>query len=289
MILRLPDILPLERPLIGLDLETTGVSSDARIVELGLEIHVPGQPTKEYQTLINPGIPIPPGATAVHGITDDDVKDAPRFEQIADSLLKGLRDCDYAGYNVRFDLRTLASEFKRVRRTWSYEDARIIDAFRLWQVIEQRSLAHAKQRWIDGQATPEEVEAELGSGGAHTALYDIKTSTRVIAGQLKTFADVLPRDVQALHELCSPGWYDNEGKLQFDNTGELCFSFGKHRGRSLEYVAANDYSYLRRFILGGDFSERVKDVCAAVLKGKPAPRREPVAPIEEDTTDETAA
>lgn len=266
--LTLPEVLPLTRPLLGVDLETTGTNPQyARIVELGLEIMIPGRPTKEYRTLVNPGVPIPPSATAVHGITDEMVRDAPAFAALADNLLKGFADADFAGYNVRFDLRMLAAEFKRSARPWDYEDACVIDAFRLWQVAEGRSLEHAVTRWLKGgpaaTTTPEkDMPPPDRDGQAHNALWDIKMTTRVIAAQLTACAH-LPRDLRALHELCSPGWFDAEGKLQWKD-GALRFSFGEHRDKPLQEVPA---SYLR-WVLGKDFSRKIKDVCREALAGR---------------------
>lgn len=241
--------------MIGIDTETTGTNpATSRIVELALEIMTPDKPTKEWRTLVNPGMPIPANATAVHHITDEMVKDAPSFGQLADNLLKGFAGADFCGYNVRFDLRMLGAEFKRNKRSWDYEDARVIDGFRLWQIAEGRSLEDAVKRWAGDTD-------EAADGQAHAALWDVKMSTRVIASQLKT-SGRLPRDVQQLHELCSPGWFDAEGKLQW-REGELCLSFGQHRDISLKRVPK---SYLD-WITKGDFSAKVKDVCRDAMRG----------------------
>jgi len=261
----LTEVLTLERPMLGFDLETTGTNPDsARIVEVALEIMAPGKPTREYRTLVNPGVPIPPDATAIHGITDAMVADAPRFEALATNFLIGFKSCDFAGYNVRFDLRIVAAEFARAGKTWDYEEARILDSFRLWQVIEGRSLEHAVSRWLGAGVTtlaPQDEPVGERADGAHTALYDVRMATRVLAAQLHAYPDV-PRDLQALHDLCWPGYYDSEGKLQWKN-GQLCFSFGEHRGKALEAVPTG---YLK-WILGKKFSDKVKDVCRIALTG----------------------
>jgi DNA polymerase-3 subunit epsilon len=262
----LRDVLTLDRPLLGLDLETTGTGKDARIVEIGLEIMIPDKPTKEYRTLINPGLNIPPGATAVHSITDDMVRGAPHFIQLADNLIKGFAGADFAGYNVRFDLRVLASEFKRVGRGWDYDDARVIDGFRLWQIAEGRSLTDAIDRWLGGDtrnnAPTNGVDEPTRNKEAHSALWDVKMATRVIAAQLESCA-TLPRDVQKLHDLCSPGWFDSEGKLQWKGT-YLCIGFGQHRDNALHKVPK---SYLE-WILKSDFGNKVKEACRATLRGE---------------------
>lgn len=261
----LADVLRLERPLIVLDTETTGTNTDTdSIIELGLEIITPsddGVRVKEYRTLINPRRPIPPGATAVHHITDDMVANAPTFEQLATNLHKGLSNVDFAGYNVRFDLRILATEFKRRALPWTYEGARVIDGFRLWQVACPRSLEDAANEFLD-----EETKDAL-AGEAHTALGDVRWSSRVIAAQLKRFAK-LPRNVQQLHDLCNPNEFDADGKLKWRD-GELCIAFGQHRDTPLRKVPAG---YLK-WMVDRDFSDKVRGAIRDAQRGV-YPRRE---------------
>lgn len=280
MIAQLHEVLKLERPLVGIDLETTGVDpKTSGIVELGLEIFVPGKPVKEYRTLVNPLMPIPAGATAIHHITNEMVADAPTFMQLSDNLLKGLGDCDLAGYNVWFDIRQMAEEFKRAGKPWDYEGCRVIDGFRIWQLAEGRTLSHAFERWIRGSrdVSDQMIEDELGVEGAHTALWDVKMSTRIIAAQLKA-CQTLPRDVQRLHDLQWPDRYDADGKLRWKDK-ELCFSFGEHRDKPLRTVPDRYLSW----VISKDFSDKVKDTCRAALKRNyPQPPME--VPVETDPT-----
>jgi DNA polymerase-3 subunit epsilon len=264
-VIALCDVLTLDRPLLGFDLETTGTNpAKARIVELGLEIMIPGRPVTEYRTLVNPGVPIPPAATAVHGITDDMVQGAPTFESLAANLLRGFTGADFAGYNVRFDIRMIQAEFKRAGHHWTYETARVLDGFRLWQVLEPRSLDDAVRHWLPAEAFAEGTDRDTKS---HNALWDVKRSTRVIAAQLMA-ADHLPRNLDYLHGLCAPGWLDAEGKIQWRD-GAWSFSFGEHRGAPLHTVPRSYFVW----ILKKDFSDCVKDVCRAILERQeyPAP------------------
>lgn len=249
----------LDRTLIGIDLETTDLNpAFARIVELGLEIMTPGEPTKEFRTLINPGVPIPKGASDVHGLTDDDVASASTFEQLAANLLGGFEDADFVGYNLRFDLRVLAAEFKRWNgELWSYDGSFLLDAYRVWQLTEGRSLEDACQHWLGEAKTPRQ-----GREGAHSALWDAKQSTRILAAQLDKHS-TLPRTPQGIHELCWPGWFDGEGKLRWKN-GEVCFAFGEHRDRALQQIPRG---YLA-WIIKKDFSDVVKEACRNALKGE---------------------
>lgn len=269
MIPLLHNVLALTRPLIGLDLETTGVvAKTSGICSMALEIMIPGQPVKEYSTLINPLLTIPASATAVHGITNEMVQGAPTFRQLASNLLSGMTNVDFAGYNVWFDLAQMVEEFKRCAIEWSYETSKIVDGYRIWQIAEERSLSHAVERWLRGGSAYVNDAAiidELNAikGGPHTdALWDIKMSTRVIAAQL-TALPHLPRTVEALHKICFADRFDVEGKLKWVD-GELCFGFGKHRNQPLRIVPRQ---YLIKFIGGADFSPLVKQTCKDAANG----------------------
>lgn len=272
--MRLRDLLPpLTRPCLGFDLETTHTNPKvARIVELGIEIMVPDKPTKEYRTYINPGIPIPPESTAIHHITDAMVADAPTFEALADNLVKGFAGADFAGYNVRFDLRIIAAEFKRARRIWSYDDAFVVDSFRTWQVAEPRSLDDAVHYWINTRLhaidpfKAAEFAREIEEAGkSHGAMRDVLAATRVTAAQMIVLGEEkMPRDLKALHEMCWPGWFDADGKLQW-RSGKLCITFGEHRDKPLREVPKG---YLHWMATKGDFSPLVKSTCDKAMRGE---------------------
>ncbi len=274
--MELKELIQIERPLIGLDLETTGiVAKTARIVELGMEIFRPspdGVTVQEYRTLVNPCEPIPEEATAVHHITDAMVqgcrvcaldKEAhaqlvdhefapwPTFADIAENIFRGLIDCDYAGFHVRFDLSVMAEEFKRAKMRFSYEDAYFVDGLRIVQVTEPRTLSDI--------ARAEGVELF----DKHSALDDIKASTRIIASKLHRFQH-LPRTPRALHALCYPDWYDADGKLRWKN-GKLCLNFGDHREQSFDQIPKGYLTWM----LKRDFSDKVKGAIRLFLNGTP--------------------
>ena len=263
---RLHNMIELTRPMIGIDLETTGADrKHDSIVEIAFEIMAPGKEPRDYRTLVNPLIPIPPKATAVHHITNDMVQGAPTFRQLAENLYSGLRDCDFCGYNILiFDLPLLVEEFKRAGFVWSYDDARIIDGYRLWQLAEGRTLSHAVKRWLD-----QEIDDVLADEGeAHNALWDVKMSTRVIAAQLRQ-CQQWPRDLDMLHSLCWPDRIDADGKLK-KKDGAPCLTFGKYKNIPLEQVPKG---YLQ-WMMTGDFSEKVKSIVSNTLTPSTGPTKD---------------
>lgn len=239
--------IQLDRPLVFFDLETTGVDTKAdRIVELALIRLSPQGDVLEKVRRFNPEMPIPPGATEIHGITDDDVKDEATFAQRARSLVTLLDGCDLAGFNIlRFDLPMLDNEFHRVGIEFDVSGRRLIDMQTIFHREEPRDLTAAARFYL-GREHPE----------AHTALGDIRTSAAVLSAQLQHYAE-LPRDLDGLHEYCAEStqylgplsdWFRGvDGGLQLRK--------GKHRGLPLDEVARIDADYLR-WIRGLDDTRR---------------------------------
>ena len=233
----------LERPLVFFDLETTGLNMKTdRIVELAFIKITPQGDVMERVRRFNPGIPIPPEATAIHGITDADVAEEASFCQRARALLDHLEDCDLAGFNIRrFDLHMLIAEFRRCDMDFSLEGRRVIDVQNIFHREEPRDLSAAARFYL-GREHEE----------AHTALGDIRTSAAVLGAQLQRY-DGLPRDLDGLHAYCesyAPFLTDVDRWFSSAEDGRV-FRRGKHKGRPLEDVAGNEPDYLQ-WMLGAD-------------------------------------
>ena len=230
--------LSLERPLAFFDLETTGVRIGRdRIVQIGIVRLLPDGTRATYQSLVQPGIPIPAEATSVHGITDIDVADAPPLEELAATILEELKDCDLAGFNcLRFDVPFLAEELHRVGTDWNHAILRVIDVQRIYHQMEPRNLSAALKFYCGRDHE-----------GAHNALADVEATADVLLAQLERYPEKLQGSVAFLGELSgdrqrSP---DAAGKLKFDDRGNVCLSFGKYAGWTLENIGRNDPGYLQ--------------------------------------------
>jgi DNA polymerase-3 subunit epsilon len=144
--------LNLKRPIIVFDLETTSTdTSEARIVEICLVKVLPDGTTKTHTTLVNPGVPIPEGASEVHGIKDEDVKDSPKFKDIAKGVLYFIRDCDLGGYNqLSYDIPVLAEEFERagIKKHGLFE-VKYLDALPVFRDQVPHTLSGACEFYLD--------------------------------------------------------------------------------------------------------------------------------------------
>jgi DNA polymerase III subunit epsilon len=237
--------ISLSRPLAFFDLETTGVRiGKDRIVQIGIVRLQPDGSRENYQTLVNPEMPIPPEATAVHGITDAMVSDAPTLEVVARDLLDELAGCDLGGFNVmRFDIPFLTEELHRIGYEWNTANLRVVDVQRIFHKMEPRDLS-AALRFYCGKE----------HAGAHDALADVEATADVLLAQLERYPDALQGDVGFLGEFSgdrqrSP---DAAGKLKFDEKGSICLSFGKYAGWPLENIGRNDPGYLQWLMTKAD-------------------------------------
>lgn len=257
--------LQLDRPLIVFDLETTGLDPMTdRIVELGCVKLLPaggagGAPGREIKTWrINPGRPIVPAATAIHGITDADVARCPTFDVLASEVHAYFAGCDLSGFHVEgFDLPLLAQEFERVGLTFPDWKPRIVDARTIFTLHEPRGLAAALQFYCAREHV-----------GAHGAEADAVAAADVLLAQLKRYTD-LPLTIDALHAACHPvgaDALDATGKIKWCE-GEAVLGFGKHTGKPLRLLAAEVPDYLR-WILAKDFPADTKQIVAEALSGR---------------------
>ena len=247
------DLITLERPLISVDLETTGIYPNVdRIVQIGLLKLYPDGELNEWETLIDPDIHIPDNASAVHHITDATVKDAPYFKDIAPVLYKGFQGCDFCGYNCKsFDIRFFIEEFRRCGI--NFVPGCIVDSFLIFKKYSPRNLSAALKHYTGKDLLD-----------AHSALADARASMQVLREQLLQHKD-LPRNIAEI-ERCFKGGgnnVDDEGKLVWKN-GEVVINFGAKAGTTLKQC---DPAYLQ-WILRSNFSAEVKAIITKALAGK---------------------
>jgi DNA polymerase-3 subunit epsilon len=246
--------LKLKRPIVFFDLETTGINvSTDRIVEISLLKISPNGREQWMTTRVNPGIPIPAKVTAIHGISDEDVANAPSFREIAKNLAAFLEGCDLAGYNsIKFDIPVLAEEFLRTETDFNFRKRRYVDAQVIFHRKEQRTLTAAYQFYCN-----KELE------DAHSAKADTSATYEVLKAQLDRYSD-LENDIEKLADFSSfNNNVDFAGRIILDENGVEVFNFGKHKGKPVETVFKEEPSYYA-WIMNGDFPLYTKKVLTEI-------------------------
>ncbi len=242
--------LLLKNPLIFFDLETTGINiASDRIVEISwLKIHPDGRESVHTQ-LVNPTIPIDPSASAIHGITDEDVKDQPTFSEMAKSLANEFEGCDFAGYNSnKFDIPLLAEEFLRAGVDFDIRKRKFIDVQVIFHKMEQRTLAAAYRFYC---------KRELDD--AHSAEADARATYEILKAQLDHYEE-LQNDVDYLSAFSAQHKaVDLAGRIVYNEKDIEVFNFGKYKGEPVEEVLKKDPGYFG-WILNGDFPMYTKKV-----------------------------
>jgi len=246
--------LNLRRPIAFIDLETTGLSVSAdRIVEISVLKINPGGKEEWMTTRINPEMPIPPAASSIHGISNEDVALAPTFREIARTLVAFLEGCDLAGYNaIKFDLPVLAEEFLRVNIDFSFRKRKYVDVQVIYHKKEQRTLSAAYQFYC---------KKDLSD--AHSSKADTEATFEVLKAQLDRYRD-LENDIEKLSDFSSfNNLVDFAGRIILNEHGVEVFNFGKHKGKTVESVLKEEPSYYS-WIMNGDFPLYTKKVLTEI-------------------------
>ncbi len=247
--------LNLRKPLAVFDLETTGVNViKDRIIEISIaKANVDGTVTVKTRR-VHPGIPIPLESSMIHGIYDEDVKDEPTFKQIAKSMSQFLDGCDLAGFNSnRFDVPMLVEEFLRNDVEFDMKNRRLVDAQRIYHLMEPRSLSAAYRFYCNKDLID-----------AHSAEADTIATLEVLNAQVAKYEGVplknekgeeyfpVKNDMDALHELTSSRLVDFAQRMTFNKEGVEVINFGKHSGKPVVQVLKDEPSYYD-WMMKGDF------------------------------------
>lgn len=285
--------LRLERPLVLFDLEGTGPDpKTARIIQIAMKIFEPNGTYEVHYTYIDPTVPIPKVRFFLdHGLTDELIEKGcarcgrtaeehpspeacekwrriPKFEEVAQPLFRRLQGVDFAGYNLkRYDLPLIREEFARLNLTLDYSKANVICGFRLWQVLEPRTLTDAVEKYGEGEKLD----------NAHNALADVLGTEIALRGMLRQ--PNVPQNVDELGHLLfprDPNQIDEAGKFKFID-GVACFNFGKHKGKPMK----TDIGYLKWMLKPeSEFNRETKSIVQKAVDG--------AFPVYEPPEDESA-
>ncbi|MBL7856564.1 MAG: 3'-5' exonuclease [Cyclobacteriaceae bacterium] len=247
--------LNLRNPLCFFDLETTGINiAQDRIIEIAVIKMLPNGEVQRKANLLNPTIPIPESSTAIHGISNADVQDKPTFKEVAKEYAKFLEGSDLSGFNIlKFDVPMLVEEFLRAGVEFDYSRKKIIDAQKIFHLMEKRTLSAAYRFYLNKDMKD-----------SHTAEADAEATMEVLIAQLEKYdgqevTDGLGKkigeirnDMEVLNKLTSSEMVDLAGRMIRNEKGEAVFNFGKHKNKPVLTVLRDEPSYYD-WMLNGDF------------------------------------
>ncbi len=247
--------LNLRIPLCFFDLETTGINiTQDRIIEIAVIKVMPNGEVIRKSNLVNPGITISAESTAIHGITNEDVAGQPTFKEIAKDYVKFFEGADLAGFNIlKFDVPMLVEEFLRAGIEFDYNRKKLIDAQKIFHLMEKRTLS-AAFKFYCGQ--------EMSN--AHSAEADTQATMDVLYAQIERYENqevtdgqgnrvgFIKNDMEELHKITATEMVDLAGRMVKNDKGEPVFNFGKHKNKTVLNVFKEEPSYYD-WMMNGDF------------------------------------
>jgi DNA polymerase-3 subunit epsilon len=246
--------IQLQKPLAFIDLETTGTNIAAdRIVEIAIVKILPGGETLRKRKLVNPQMPIPKASQKIHGISDEMVKDAPTFKEIANEVNQFLDNSDIGGYNSnKFDIPLLVEEFLRVGLDFYTKDRKFVDVQKIFHKMEQRTLSAAYKFYCD-----KDLE------NAHTAEADAAATWEVLEAQILRYPNI-GNTVESIVDFTGEEKVVDFAKRFVMQNDEIVFNFGKHKGKSAKEILRSEPQYFD-WMLKSDFALHTKQVITEIL------------------------
>lgn len=248
-------MLNLTRAIAFIDLETTGVSlSSDRIVEIAIIKILPDGSRVVKRKLINPEMSIPEESSDIHGITNEMVKDAPTFKQIANEIKMFIDNCDLGGYNSnRFDIPILMEEFLRAGMDVDLSTRKMVDVQHIFYTMEPRTLTAAYKFFCNKELT-----------NAHSAEADVDATIEVLMAQLERYQNLGNSVESILSVIGEDKIVDYARRFSYNDKGIEIFNFGKHKGRPVREVLKAEPQYYD-WMMRGDFPLHTKQKLTEIL------------------------
>jgi DNA polymerase-3 subunit epsilon len=250
--------IKLSKPICFFDLETTGINiSKDRIVEISILKVYPNSNKESRTWLVNPEISIPSEVSKIHGITNEMVINEPNFKEIGFQVKEMINNCDLGGFNSnKFDIPLLAEEFLRSNIDFDLEKIKCIDVQNIFHKMEKRTLGAAYKFYCKKDLID-----------AHSSKADTLATYEVLEAQIEKYSE-LENNVTFLSEFSSRNrTVDLAGFIIYDQNNVPCFSFGKHKGKSVDFIIDNEPGYFG-WILNSDFPMYTKKILTKLRLNK---------------------
>lgn len=240
-------MMKLDRSIAVIDLETTGINPSVdKIIEIAIVKVLPDGNQQIKRKLINPEMPIDPSSTAIHGITNEMVANAPTFKQVANELRQFIENCDLAGYNSnRFDIPMLVEEFLRAGLDFDADKHRLIDVQRVFHKMEPRTLGAAYKFYCNKTLE-----------NAHSAEADARATWEILEAQLQRYPE-LENSIDTVLKFIGEDEVVDFARRMINKDGVVIFNFGKHKGKPVEQIFKQEPQYYD-WMMKGDFALNTK-------------------------------
>lgn len=241
-------MLQLKKPLAFIDIEATGTNpSTDRIVEIAIVKYLPDGNRTVKRKIINPQMPIPQVCVDLHGISDDMVKDAPTFKQAAHEIKQFLDGCDLSCYNAyRLDMPLLVEEFIRAEVDFDMKNRKIVDVQKIYHQMEQRTLSAAYKFYCNKTLE-----------GAHGAEVDAAATAEILTAQIERYPQLGNSVESVIKAVGDDAIIDFARRFAYNDKGEECFNFGKHKGKTIAEVLKLEPQYYD-WMMRGEFPQNTK-------------------------------
>ena len=241
-------MLQLKKPLAFIDIEATGSNVCAdRIVEIAIVKYLPDGNRTTKRRLINPQMPIAPNISDIHGITDEMIKDAPTFKQVAQEIKQSLDNCDIACYNAfRLDIPMLMEEFLRAEVEFDLRGRKFVDVQKIFHQMEQRTLSAAYRFYCNKSLE-----------NAHSAEVDAAATAEILNAQLERYPQLGNTIESVLKVVGEDQIIDLARRFVYDDKGQEVFNFGKHKGKPVKDILKAEPQYYD-WMMKGEFPLNTK-------------------------------
>ena len=258
--------IQLEKPLCVFDLETTGLNiSKDRIVQIAILKIYPSGKKEELNLLINPEMNISDSNSAIHGVTNEMVKDAPTFKDAGSEIVAFIGTSDLAGYNSnKFDIPVLAEEFLRADIEFDLSTKDCVDIQNIFHKMEQRTLVAAYKFYCSKELT-----------NAHDAMADTVATWEVFEKQLEQYDNLKP-NIDFLADFSRNSVHKNidfAGRLAINENNEAIYNFGKHKGKTIKEISVSEPGYYG-WMLEADFPRYTKKILLQEMEKIKAKKKE---------------
>jgi DNA polymerase III subunit epsilon len=247
--------LNLRNAICFFDLETTGINiTHDRIIEIAVIKVSPNGEVLRKTNRVNPTIPIPPESSAIHGIYDEDVKEKPTFKELAKEYARFMEGADLSGFNImKFDVPLLVEEFLRADVDFDYARKKIIDAQKIFHMMEKRTLSAAYKFYLnkdlqDSHSAEADTQATMEVLMAQVERYE----GQPVTDNMGNIIGEIQNDMSVLSKLTASDMVDLAGRIVFNRKGEEVFNFGKHKSKKVLDVFKTEPSYYD-WMMNGDF------------------------------------